>query len=159
MYSCMIRFIYVASSLYILNRSCMPKEWTVLPIIHPSIHLELSQHRFDSSCILDLKNQGCILFQVRFRPDVALKPGRLTAPLQTSEGGGGRSSGGSSTASAASLTSGTPRESPASTAARWYLLYLNQLESNIVKMLHPAPPFQINIFSVTFFITRTLFLN
>ena len=130
------QFIYVASSLYILNRSCMPKEWTVLPITHPSIHLELSQHRFDSSCILDLKNQ------VRFRPDVALKPGRLTAPLQTSEGGGGRSSGGSSTASAASLTSGTPRGSPASTAARWYLLYLNQLGSNIVKMLHPAPLFK-----------------
>ena len=58
---------------------------------------------------------------------------------QAIEGGGGRSSRGSSSVSASSVTPGMTGRSPASTAALWYFLYLNQIGLNTIKTLHLAP--------------------
>ena len=58
---------------------------------------------------------------------------------QAIEGGGGRSSRGSSSVSAPSVTPGVAERSPASTAATWYFLYLNQIGLNTTKTLYLAP--------------------
>ena len=113
-------------------------------MIHLLVRLQLSQRRLNPPLHSWSEKSHWQCFSLPkekkgFTPGVAAASMAANSQPQAMEGGGGRSARGSSSFSAPSATPGVAERSPASTAATWYFLFLNQIGLNTTKTLHLAP--------------------
>ena len=112
-------------------------------MIHLLVRLKLSQRRLNPQLHSWSEKSHWQCFsspkENRFHSGCGRSSMAANSQPQAIEGGGGRSSRGSSSVSAPSVTPGITGRSPASTAALWYFLYLNQIGLNTIKTLHLAP--------------------
>ena len=111
-------------------------------MIHLLVRLKLSQRRLNPQLHSWSEKSHWQYFsspkENRFHSGCGRSSMAANSQPQAIEGGGGRSSRGSSSVSAPSVTPGVAERSPASTAATWYFLYLNQIGLKITKTLHLA---------------------
>ena len=111
-------------------------------MIHLLVRLKLSQRRLNPQLHSRSEKSHWQCFsspkENRFHSGCGRSSMAANSQPQAIEGGGGRSARGSSSVSAPSVTPGVAERSPASTAATWYFLYLNQIGLKITKTLHLA---------------------